>query len=200
MSGIAVFSDGGPAHFKNSTTINFFSEFARQHNITIMYNFFASSHGKSVVDTIASIVKKALAALAHLPDPDYFTQPIQVHHSPFTPRTNTIYRLSTPSTPSPMHTCKSLMWIRPTHSMHRPSMAYKTSICLCTTQLAASMGGSMQHTHATATQIQLGMWFSLAQASPALFQWISTPRNLETTIPNNKTHEKHQNPRFLFIT
>ena len=77
MPGFVLFSDGGPGHFKNAATINFYSELAKQHGITIVCNFFASNHGKSVADTIAS-VKHALAALVHAPDPVYFTQPIQV--------------------------------------------------------------------------------------------------------------------------
>ena len=95
MGGITVFSDGGPAHFKNAAATSLFLDLAQHHHIVIHYNYFASNHGKSVADTIASIVKNALAAVAHMPELDYFTQPVQVCHFPFITKSNDTHRSST---------------------------------------------------------------------------------------------------------
>ena len=57
---IYIFSDGGPKHFKITSTMSFFASFQKFSGIKILYNFFESNHGHSVCDAAASQAKKKL--------------------------------------------------------------------------------------------------------------------------------------------
>ena len=64
MENIAIFSDGGPAHFKSNASISVLSQLAQQFNFNFTYDFFAPHHGRSVCDTVAAIVKSKLLECA----------------------------------------------------------------------------------------------------------------------------------------
>src|SRR5690606_25957164 len=57
---INIWSDGGGKHFKTTPTITFFARLQQTVGKTFYYNFFASHHGHSVCDAVASHAKRRL--------------------------------------------------------------------------------------------------------------------------------------------
>lgn len=55
---ISLWSDGGPKHFKVSSTVNFFSYV--NETFKVIYNFYESYHGHSICDCAASHIKRRL--------------------------------------------------------------------------------------------------------------------------------------------
>ena len=88
MENIAIFSDGGPAHFKSNASISVLSQLAQQFNFNFTYDFFAPHHGRSVCDTVAAIVKSKLLECAL--QQHFFRHTTEVHpthHISLTERT-----------------------------------------------------------------------------------------------------------------
>ena len=79
MENIAIFSDGGLAHFKSNVSISVLSQLAWQFNINFTYNFFAPHHGRSVCDTVAAIVKSKLLQCGQ--QQRFFRHTTEVPHS-----------------------------------------------------------------------------------------------------------------------
>eukprot|EP00808_Paulinella_micropora_P019374 g37077.t1 len=65
LRGVDIFSDGGPNHFKISSTISFFSTLKAKYNlIRLRWFFFASYHGSSLCDGHAAVIRHVLNAVA----------------------------------------------------------------------------------------------------------------------------------------
>lgn len=55
---IDVWSDGPASQFKNQYVMSSLPHLESKHNVTIKWNFFATSHGKGPVDGIGATVKR----------------------------------------------------------------------------------------------------------------------------------------------
>ena len=61
IDGMEVFSDGAPSQFKNQYIFNALYHFLCKYALTkLMWHFFATSHGKDVVDGIGGAVKRSV--------------------------------------------------------------------------------------------------------------------------------------------
>ena len=61
---IPVWSDGGPHHFKVSSTMVCFSQLGAKYKKQVEYNFFPPYYGHSVCDTVASHAKRKIKSKA----------------------------------------------------------------------------------------------------------------------------------------
>eukprot|EP00808_Paulinella_micropora_P030230 g72972.t1 len=74
LRGVDIFSDGGPNHFKISSTIAFFSTLKAKYNlIRLRWFFFASYHGSSLCDGHAAVIHHVLNAVAFNEDKAWHT-------------------------------------------------------------------------------------------------------------------------------
>eukprot|EP00808_Paulinella_micropora_P010298 g60325.t1 len=74
LRGVDIFSDGGPNHFKISSTIAFFSTLKAKYNlIRLRWFFFASYHGSSLCDGHAAVIHHVLNAVAFNEDKPWHT-------------------------------------------------------------------------------------------------------------------------------
>ena len=60
MKVINIFSDGASSQFKQKFLFSNLYAWEQEHDLTIIWNFFATSHGKGVVDGIGGTVKRAV--------------------------------------------------------------------------------------------------------------------------------------------
>ena len=58
LNDIIFFSDGEASQFKNRYVIQHLTTMMDQSNINFSWNYFASSHGKGLVDSIGGILKR----------------------------------------------------------------------------------------------------------------------------------------------
>eukprot|EP00808_Paulinella_micropora_P018492 g81440.t1 len=74
LRGVDIFSDGGPNHFKISSTNAFFSTLKAKYNlIRLRWLFFASYHGSSLCDGHAAVIHHVLNAVAFNEDKPWHT-------------------------------------------------------------------------------------------------------------------------------
>lgn len=57
---IQIYSDGGPKHYKTTSTMQFFGFLKNTLNVDLRYNFFESNHGHSICDGVAYHAKRAI--------------------------------------------------------------------------------------------------------------------------------------------
>ena len=60
IQAINIFSDGPTSQFKQRFLFSNLHHWEQDHDITIRWNFFATSHGKGVVDGIGGTVKRTV--------------------------------------------------------------------------------------------------------------------------------------------
>ena len=58
---INVFSDGAASQFKQSYLFSNLHEWENEYSMTLIWNFFATSHGKGAVDGIGGTVKRSVS-------------------------------------------------------------------------------------------------------------------------------------------
>eukprot|EP00808_Paulinella_micropora_P026550 g82306.t1 len=73
LRGVDIFSDGGPNHFKISSTIAFFSTLKAKYNLMLRWFFFASYHGSSLCDGHAAVIHHVLNAMVFNEDKPWHT-------------------------------------------------------------------------------------------------------------------------------
>eukprot|EP00808_Paulinella_micropora_P005393 g34269.t1 len=74
LRGVDIFSDGGPNHFKISSTIAFFSTLkAKYHLVRLRWFSFAAYHGSSLCDGHAAVIHHVLNAMAFNEDKPWHT-------------------------------------------------------------------------------------------------------------------------------
>eukprot|EP00808_Paulinella_micropora_P011601 g31204.t1 len=74
LRGVDIFSDGGPNHFKISSTIAFFcTSKAKYHLVRLRWFFFAAYHGSSLCDGHAAVIHHVLNAMAFNEDKPWHT-------------------------------------------------------------------------------------------------------------------------------
>eukprot|EP00808_Paulinella_micropora_P008023 g4500.t1 len=74
LRGVDIFPDGGPDHFKISSTIAFFSTLkAKYHLVRLRWFFFAAYHGSSLCDGHAAVIHHVLNAMAFNEDKPWHT-------------------------------------------------------------------------------------------------------------------------------
>ncbi len=61
---IQIFSDGGPHHFKTLNTIHLFEKLQNIYNKEMIYNLFASYHGKGLYDAHTGIAKRKIKCVS----------------------------------------------------------------------------------------------------------------------------------------